>query len=112
MSWTICVNFSLKMQPTGKISNNTGSVIAERYPAFDVINKYGTKCGRADMASAASEVTEGQFALVNICQRSFWALVLGWEDGIAVRRGVAKLSEEAIEASLEPGPRWKAIVLG
>lgn len=112
MFWTICVNLCLEIRPrSDEITDNTDLRIVENRHAFDVIDRYGTKCGTADMASTISEATEGKFALLAMYEGYFWAIVLGWEDDIAERRGVARLSTEAIEACLDPGPRWRAIVL-
>lgn len=58
------------------------------------------------------EIIEGKFALLIASDDSFGALMLIWQDGIAERRGVAKLSKNVIDSCLPPGPRWKAIILG
>jgi hypothetical protein len=111
--WTICVNLCLTRRPTSyEITDKIDPRIVENRHAFDVIDRYGTKCGTADIASTMPEAAEGKFALLTMYEGYFWAILLGWEDDIAERRGVARLSAEAIEVCLDPGPRWKAIVLG
>ena len=103
--WTICINLRLKRAPQAHGS----SVGLVNYRAMD---KYGESCGLVNMDTTVPEIGEGKFALLAATDDSFWALMLMWEDGVAERRGVAKLSKDVIDGCLPPGPRWKAVVLG
>jgi hypothetical protein len=103
--WTICINLRLKRVPQ-----------AHGYPVglvnYRAMDKYGESCGVVDMDTTVPEIGEGKFALLAATGDSFWALMLMWKDGVAERRGVAKLSKDVIGGCLPPGPRWKAVVLG
>jgi hypothetical protein len=105
--WTICVNLRLKKQSyRGESGLPTGHV------NFEAIDRYGEKCGTVEVDTIMSEATGGKFALLAVNEQNFWALMLKWEDEIAERRGVARLSKEVLDTCLPPGPRWNAIVLG
>lgn len=103
--WTICINLRLKKLP----QEQGGPVGLVNYQAVD---KYGESCGVVQMDTLVPEIIEGKFALLIASDDSFGALMLIWQDGIAERRGVAKLSKNVIDSCLPPGPRWKAIILG
>lgn len=44
--------------------------------------------------------------------RTFWALWIEWNGGVAERVGIAETFQAAMEESLELGPIWKEILLG
>jgi len=105
--WTISVNLRLKRQSyLGESRVPTGHV------NFEAIDRYGEKCGTVEVDTIMAEATEGKFALLAVDEQEIWALMLKWEDDIAERRGVARLSKEVLDTCLPPGPRWKAVILG
>ena len=42
----------------------------------------------------------------------FWVLYVVWKEGIAERRGVGQILQEALEDAVEPAPRVKSVLLG
>jgi hypothetical protein len=80
---------------------------------FEAVDKHGRGCGNVEVDLEMPVVTSiGKFALMGATDDGgLWALLLQWEDEVAERWGVVKLSKDAILNCLPPGPRWKAIVL-
>jgi len=100
--WTICV--TLRLQES--------SLDYWKPPRFEVVNQTGRKCGTAEMESPILVANEIEFAIILQHGTTFWALALKWENGIAERCGITRLSSEAVETWLLPDLRWKAITLG
>ena len=105
--WTVVINLRLKPKP-----------YIPGYPTshvnYEPIDRYGRNLDgevQMDMASSADEMQVGKFAILASSNTKFWALLLKWEDGVAERRGVVTLSKDVLEKCLDPGPRWRAIVL-
>jgi hypothetical protein len=88
------------------------SQVPPAYVYFEAIDRYGEKCGTVTIDTTLSEAAEGKFALLAVNEQEFWALMLKWDDEIAERRGVARLSKAVLDTCLSPGPRWKAVALG
>ncbi|CAO2649177.1 Nn.00g101260.m01.CDS01 [Neocucurbitaria sp. VM-36] len=42
----------------------------------------------------------------------FWVLYVVWKEGIAERRGVGQILQDALEGAVEPAPRVKSVLLG
>jgi hypothetical protein len=103
--WTICVHLGIK-QKTQTENDSRGSL------KYTAIGNDGAPCGYVQMDKAISEITIGIFAIVAAEDNGLWSLLLNRDNEIAERRGVVKLSSSALEKSLPPGPRWKAIALG
>ena len=104
--WTICVNLELVQ-----------SAQDEDYPVglvnYQAIDKHGSSCGIVMADMIIPSLTRGNLALIAVNDDEFWALLIMWTDGgIAERRGLAKLPTDVLTRCLDPGPRWKAIVLG
>lgn len=106
--WTVLIN--LRLRPISHISG---------YPTdhvdYQPIDRYGRDLDgevQMDMALPADEMQVGKFAIVAASDTTFWALLLKWENGVAERRGVVHLSKDVLERCPDPGPRWRAIVLG
>ncbi|QDS70265.1 hypothetical protein FKW77_007657 [Venturia effusa] len=104
--WTICVNVRLSRM------TRPGVWESELDIQFAAIDDYNRECGSVQMSgSVAHDDSSVQVAL--ICQRAgiIWGIVLKWNNDVAERCGIAKLSANITEVCLAPGPRWKAIVL-
>jgi hypothetical protein len=44
--------------------------------------------------------------------KAYMVMMVKWENGVAVRKGIGELWQGEIMSSLPPGPVWKEIVLG
>jgi hypothetical protein len=44
--------------------------------------------------------------------KAYMVMMVKWENGVAMRKGIGELWQGEINASLSPGPVWKEIVLG
>jgi hypothetical protein len=44
--------------------------------------------------------------------KAYMVMMVKWENGVAVRKGIGELWQGEIKALLPPGPVWKEIVLG
>jgi hypothetical protein len=42
----------------------------------------------------------------------YWVMLITWKDGIAERRGLGQIYQDAFDRAYPPGPVWKEIVLG
>jgi hypothetical protein len=42
----------------------------------------------------------------------YWVIAIQWRGGIAERKGIGSIWQEAVENSWSPGPMWKEIILG
>lgn len=115
--WTICVNLTL---------TRTSAVVPNRYQqpwvgadgepehVYQVIDRHGQQCGDMTLDTCYFEGSRvAKFVLVAKQGDNYWALLLSWnEEGLAERWGVGQLKLECLRNALEPGPRWKEIVLG
>jgi hypothetical protein len=106
--WTVVIN--LRLKPKSYIPG-----YLKGHVNYEPIDRYGRNLDgevQMDMASSADEMQVGKFAILASSNTKFWALLLKWENGVAERRGVVTLSKDVLEKCLDPGPRWRAIVLG
>ncbi|KAF2669396.1 HET-domain-containing protein [Microthyrium microscopicum] len=76
-------------------------------------DRTGLDCGRLGTDMKLDPVPEiGTFALIAAKDNDFMALLLVCnENGIAERRGIVELRKEVLETCLDPGPRWRKVVL-
>jgi hypothetical protein len=100
--WTICV--TLRLQES--------CLDHGKPPRLEIVDQTGRKCGIAEMESPVPVANEIELAIILQHKTTFWALALKWEDGIAKRCGITRLSSKAVETWLLPDLRWKAITLG
>jgi hypothetical protein len=93
--WTVCINLAFK-------------------PGLGLVNNFGWVCGKVEFdTNDFDKSLPLKLALIARIDDTFMALILKWnEDGLAERWGVATLDHAILNNSLEPGPRWKEIILG
>jgi hypothetical protein len=114
--WTVCVN--LTVSRTSEIVNDEQrqwiGVNGQREYTYQTFDRLGKLCGEVTLDTKQFEDSRvGKFALIAKDGDKYWALLLSWdEDGLAERWGIGQLDSQCLAACLEPGPRWKEIVLG
>jgi hypothetical protein len=113
--WTVCVNLTVKRM-SRIVNDKTRPWIradSQEY-AYQTFNRLGNLCGEVILdAGQFEESRVGKFALIVRDGNKYWALLLSWnEDGLAERWGIGELDCECVDACLEPGPRWKEVILG
>jgi hypothetical protein len=114
--WTVCINLTIKR--TSEIVNDDQrrwiGVNGQREYNYETFDRLGRPCGEVTLDARQFEDSRvGKFALIARDGNNYWALLLSWdEDGLAERWGIGQLNSECLAACLEPGPRWKEIILG
>jgi hypothetical protein len=114
--WAVCINLTIRR--TSEIVNDDQrrwiGVNGQREYNYETFDQLGKLCGEVTLDTRQFEGSlVGKFALISRDGNKYWALLLSWdEDGLAERWGIGQLNSECLAASLEPGPRWKEIILG
>lgn len=105
--WTICVDLNII---------RASKDLEAGCHLYDVLDDTSQPCGnlRLDTDPLKEETSKETFALVaQSSEGTFWGLFLKWDqNGLAERRGLAELPIDVLKICLQPGPRWRRIVLG
>lgn len=133
--WTVAVSLSLR-----SIGQEEGEKMMWSYglywtpTTFELLDKNGTNCGFVTLDDPIQPDRDGksaEFILLSLSAekslgtaskstvnettdpgaRFFWTLMIEWTNGVAERRGIGKITRDALTSSLDPSVTWKEIVL-
>lgn len=118
--WTLCVK--LYVNASRRDVDVTGDSSWRR----DIEDRNWRRCGSLlmDTMYALSTADPVEFLVLSERQlfaldaqqlhveRTFWVMLVEWDDDVAERRGIGYITLNAIMEACHPGPGWKEITLG
>ncbi|KAL2802428.1 heterokaryon incompatibility protein-domain-containing protein [Aspergillus granulosus] len=132
--WTYVVHLGLALGSPKELPG-TGGVLPRPLTSLLVVDERGNTCGYVipNNLSLVPKENPVEFVVLSECsevrshnytppwspegpattQRAFrWVMLITRENGIAERRGIGVIHEDAVEHSYPPGPVWREVVLG
>ncbi|KAI0112177.1 heterokaryon incompatibility protein-domain-containing protein [Nemania sp. FL0031] len=127
--WTITANLALCKVDQEEGENLMWPFIGLYWTptTYKLLDRNGVNCGFVTLDDAAvtrENNTSAEFIVVSLSakgaantqatdtgERFFWVLMIEWEKGVAERKGIGKIRQDALASTLDPGISWKEIVL-